>query len=592
VVDLLLCSCLLVEVESDSRLREREFSGATDADGARKPPTSPGHSPQILDDRDYDGPEGADPSALVVAGMQTEREEREADEAAVRVAAPDTASAQKLSVTERIEIFAALLGNMTKMDVKPHRNLAQLEGSGIASSYLKDHAVRERAAQTSGPHPGQYRTKPAPRPVGPTSRPEPKSYSDRPDSAVEKKVKDVSDLKIPTVRKAVVMENTAQKRERAAILAMFDRNNGSVGAQSFRRLAYLCGIPLCSARALYIAVNSYDNMRQTKNGRRTPRATSGEASVSFVQFTKFYKEQLIGWDPESRLFNVLRKPKDRAVHVRALEAIISVFLSELFRSKRQDRKLPNSYIGTYAKIGTAVVAFGIHAGRRTFVLRELKRAGLCKALLRVERGRNEGLLEGLKLEYLERVRREFSIAAGGSSTSANPLTLKDLTMYSAERGLLTPLCVDMVFARYCNGKEMDVFQFTQFLMSVGDPYGLHSSEYLLPIIDADMNGKVSMEDALTSFKEKKRILFRRRVQMMDFDSYWAQLRDQVQALDPDQGEDLALNRREIILSSLRVRSFVIRSLLLVNEAVDVVDISGSVGNADVEKFHKKSTKPL
>ncbi|KAJ8900902.1 hypothetical protein NDN08_000201 [Rhodosorus marinus] len=587
-------SYLLVEVASDSGLGEGEFSGASDSDGARKSPVSPGYSLRIDEDSDYDGGDGADPSTPAVVGMQTEREEREADEAAVRVAAPDTASAQKLSVTERIEIFAALLGNMTKMDVQPHRNLAQLEGSGSASSYVKDHAVRERAPQTSGLHPGQYRTKPAPRPVGPTSRPEPdkKSSSEQSDSAVAKKVKDISDLKIPSVRKPVGLEDTAQKRERTAILAMFDRSNGSVGAQNFRRLAYLCGIPLCSAQALYIAVNSYDNMRQAKNGRRTPRATSGEASVSFAQFTKFYKEQLIGWDPESRLFNVLRKPKDRAVHVRALEAIISVFLSELFRSKRQDKKLPKSYIGTYAKIGTAVVAFGIHAGRRTFVLRELKRAGLCKALLRVERGRNEGLLEGLKLEYLERVRREFSIAAGGSSTSAKPLTLKDLTMYSAERGLLTPLCMDLVFARYCNGKEMDVFQFTQFLMSVGDPYGLHSSEYLLPIIDADMNGKVSMEDALTIFKEKKRILFRRRVQMMDFDSYWAQLRDQVQALDPEQGEELALNRREIILSSLRVRSFVIRSLLLVNEAVDVADISGSVGDADLEKFHKKPTKHL
>ncbi|MEO0762822.1 MAG: DUF1285 domain-containing protein, partial [Pseudomonadota bacterium] len=48
---------------------------------------------------------------------------------------------------------------------------------------------------------------------------------------------------------------------------------------------------------------------------------------------------------------------------------------------------------------------------------------------------------------------------------------------------------------YCNRRGMTLFHFTQFLLAVGDPYDRHAAEYLLPLVDSDLNGRITVDDA-------------------------------------------------------------------------------------------------
>lgn len=385
----------------------------------------------------------------------------------------------------------------------------------------------------------------------------------------------------------LILVESLRLHEEGRIDNLFKRD-GCATVQTFKSLAHVCNIPLCAQRAFFLAVMQYLTTRklkeeQRKNGKRSLTVDNIEelrggiiSKVTLAEFKHFWRSELYGYDDDARLFNILRYPNERVVRVQAIEAIISDFILDRYYKRRNTNALPDHRI--YAEIGTAVIAFSLHAGRTTFSLSELQRMGLFKKLLSVESGLNKGVLSGLKLESLEKVRREFAIGRGSGQRVPEPMTVEDLTVYNNKKNLLTPICVHLIFGRYCNRRGMTLFHFTQFLLAVGDPYDRHAAEYLLPLVDSDLNGRITVDDALTMYKEKARILRERKVEPMSFEIYWNQLCDQAIAVSEghDQG---ALAGKEVILRSPRVRASVIDTLLTRNDALAVVDSSGASARA-------------
>mmetsp|Transcript_5422 Transcript_5422/g.23063 ORF Transcript_5422/g.23063 Transcript_5422/m.23063 type:complete len:141 (+) Transcript_5422:1876-2298(+) len=109
--------------------------------------------------------------------------------------------------------------------------------------------------------------------------------------------------------------------------------------------------------------------------------------------------RLGGFDPEERLYNVLRVDDEKGVRVSGIEKLVSAFLQE--RASMFHERLALEFAMQVASACLCFALCGSSRSGRPFTMRELRRGNLSKALFDAENGRYEGVALVLRADRVE-----------------------------------------------------------------------------------------------------------------------------------------------------------------------------------------------
>ncbi|KAJ8901726.1 hypothetical protein NDN08_003932 [Rhodosorus marinus] len=359
-------------------------------------------------------------------------------------------------------------------------------------------------------------------------------------------------------RKALDLTLSQSRVEELTVENIFRKNDSRVTEEIFRHIARVCYLPVCAAGILYEAV---------KRDKINHGASSPEV-IDYESFSRYWSARLGGFDPEERLYNVLRVDDEKGVRVGGIEKLVSAFLEE--RASMFHERLALEFAMQVASACLCFALCGSSRSGRPFTMRELRRGNLSKALFDAENGRYEGVALVLRADRVEALLGLLSTVAMKDPTLGVGASRECMKLVNTHKELLIPSAVASVFNRYCDGQDrIGVADLTRFWIAVGEPGARASVEYFFPVLDTDMDGCLSPEDVYSFYKEKEDISRKEGFVIADFRDTWTYVCDMVGV---PQGPSRYIRLADLTVLPESSRTFLMQAFLFKNDDMSLLDV--------------------
>jgi len=284
--------------------------------------------------------------------------------------------------------------------------------------------------------------------------------------------------------------------EESAVAMVFGRSKGTVSRLEFFSVTSLCNLPASVSDCFFSAVQASSTDGIVDDGI----CSSG---VEFESFRKYYDAQLKLRDPDTRLFLILRRRKERVVRREALEPVVESILSNRLSEVNEiDRKrmiLAASNILTQALGGS----------HDTLELKNFREGRFCHALMTAETGVYDGVMINLRRDLFQDMCTAFMDARSWRPTSGQEglldgtVAIEGLERWCHKTRSLTPYAARMVMAK-ANGRagEMTYVEFSRLWNSLSSTRSGATLDYLFDIIDQDGDGVLNLRDIAPFFLNK------------------------------------------------------------------------------------------
>ncbi|KAA8494674.1 Internalin-A [Porphyridium purpureum] len=390
-----------------------------------------------------------------------------------------------------------------------------------------------------------------------------------------------------------------QELEEQALEKLLARYEGHVRLDQFSPVTTLCGLPSCASPLLFNAI----------------LLSSGSVSRDVVTSKicmRFWSEQLRFRTQDQRLFVILETLVKKADadagnetakvpqhRVKTHEDAFLVLAQGLIRGFRRQLGPEMDILRTVAALLMYICSGNISIVSGRITERGLVRSRFCQGLIAAESYFFDGLFVVLDSARLLECRSTFEALGGRVSDDpelACGLYIDKVVEYCTKRGTVIPRGVAAVFSsRLGRGwmssnslsSEGDVAEreakkevtmslpdFALFWASMQDVAQFPSFEYWFSVLDCDMDGFVSREDAHHFYAEKCRLHSARGVFLADFSYLWSSLTD----LACPETEHRGFSLKQLRRLPRKHRGFVIQALLWFDDGNAVVDVKRS-GNS-------------
>eukprot|EP00184_Porphyridium_aerugineum_P004042 CAMPEP_0184708088 /NCGR_PEP_ID=MMETSP0313-20130426/37596_1 /TAXON_ID=2792 /ORGANISM="Porphyridium aerugineum, Strain SAG 1380-2" /LENGTH=1180 /DNA_ID=CAMNT_0027169669 /DNA_START=1022 /DNA_END=4564 /DNA_ORIENTATION=- len=404
--------------------------------------------------------------------------------------------------------------------------------------------------------------------------------------------------KAPKVPAGGIGGEVRNRMEKPALEKLFARSGGAVGRMQFSPISTLCGLPVCAAPLLFAAsvqlLPDMNSERVTADAfiqlwETKLRNMNGEGRLSVIMAA--YKP--VKKNGESDGNHSTEKPyrngfmtSNSAIPIEAFY-ILAEGLVKTLRSR----------IGEGPDVVEAVAScllFGLNGSAHTGAPvreKDLQRVNLCSRLLGAESGMYEGPTFQLRPDRFCSIRSIFENARNEKAGGANPsnvndssmmdftrstsekliqLTESEFTDFCAARSLLTRRGAAALFCRHVRPKSpnMTFSDFARFWTATNDLKLDSSLEYFFQVLDYDMNGYISAEDAFHFYTEKEALLQEDGLVLASFWDVWVGILDLVYPKDPKRGFSLF----EMTKLSEKNRVYVVQAFMFRDDGNAVIDI--------------------
>eukprot|EP00183_Erythrolobus_madagascarensis_P003142 CAMPEP_0185848358 /NCGR_PEP_ID=MMETSP1354-20130828/3274_1 /TAXON_ID=708628 /ORGANISM="Erythrolobus madagascarensis, Strain CCMP3276" /LENGTH=984 /DNA_ID=CAMNT_0028548749 /DNA_START=458 /DNA_END=3412 /DNA_ORIENTATION=- len=348
--------------------------------------------------------------------------------------------------------------------------------------------------------------------------------------------------------------------ERHAIEKLFQRYNCVIAREQMGPITTLCGLPSCASALLVRSVLLHVDRNQY------------ERCVHMSDFVRFWIDRFDGSSSEQRFYNMMRILA--TARSSRLECLLS--LSEaLLRGVRLLSGAELDLVQTVAEL----ILFRLNGAAWSELQiseRAMRRAQFCSGLISVESDLFDGAFAILDPARLAEYVNQFESLGGRASNDPQlscELQPSDIISLCQTRGSLIPRAVTSVFTAHLGGigRSMRLGDFAKFWVAQLEVSSASAIEYWFHVLDEDLDGYVSREDAHSFYSEKVPIRLTEGVHLCEFGNVWASILDMVAPRYVERGFTLS----EMLGLPEKHRRFIVQALLYRNDGNAVIDVRRS-----------------
>eukprot|EP00184_Porphyridium_aerugineum_P004105 CAMPEP_0184693134 /NCGR_PEP_ID=MMETSP0313-20130426/1413_1 /TAXON_ID=2792 /ORGANISM="Porphyridium aerugineum, Strain SAG 1380-2" /LENGTH=1323 /DNA_ID=CAMNT_0027151107 /DNA_START=505 /DNA_END=4476 /DNA_ORIENTATION=- len=372
---------------------------------------------------------------------------------------------------------------------------------------------------------------------------------------------------------AIIGGCARQNLEQQALEKLLVRYNMVARRDQFAPITTLCGLPSVVAPLLFSAVLVVNQVDETP-----------ESEIPLEMFMRFWSDEFRHRGPDQRLFRIFHFLRARSG---SRYGNVNIISKGILRGMRGN-------VGSEPDIVNAVSALIVYScsgkafSESHLTERGMRRVLLCARLIAAESGLFEGplaVMEPTRLAEYRMVYESLGGRIGETEENSKGLQLDQLEALCKARGTLIPRACCSVFSAACssNGsvaktdkKAIYFADFVRFWVAVHDVAKLSATEYWFSVLDVDMDGFVSREDAQHFYSEKVSIRKSEGAFLCDFQHLWSSIVDLVAPQNHEKG----LSLKEFLVLQEKHRGFVIQALMFLQDGNIVLDVR-KTGNVTI-----------